>query len=88
MVDLTRLGGKMSPYNYPFMRLTSYFWNLASLEYNISSQTNGQIGRVNRVLEDMLRMYVMCQPKRLGECLPLVELSYENGYRVIEDEPF
>ena len=21
MVDLTRLGGKMSPYNYPFMRL-------------------------------------------------------------------
>jgi len=23
MVDLTRLGGKMSPYNYPFMRLIS-----------------------------------------------------------------
>jgi hypothetical protein len=43
-------------------------------------QTYGQIERVNRVLEDMLRMHVMHQPKKWKEYLPLVEFSYNNGY--------
>lgn len=29
----------------------------------------------------MLRMYVMHQPKRLEEFLPLVEFSYNNAYQ-------
>jgi hypothetical protein len=33
------------------------------------------------VLEDMLRMHVMHQPKKWEEYLPLVEFSYNNGYQ-------
>jgi transposase InsO family protein len=44
-------------------------------------QTNGQIERVNRVLEDMLRMQVMHRPKQWEEYLPLVEFAYNNGYQ-------
>jgi hypothetical protein len=44
-------------------------------------QTDGQIERVNQVLEDMLRMHVMHQPKKWEEYLPLVEFSYNNGYQ-------
>jgi hypothetical protein len=43
-------------------------------------KTDGQTKRVNRVLEDMLRMHVMHQPKKWEEYLPLVEFSYNNGY--------
>ena len=35
-------------------------------------QTDGQMKRINRILEDMLRMYVMYQPKKWEEYLPLV----------------
>jgi hypothetical protein len=44
-------------------------------------QTNGQIERVNQVLEDMLRMHVMHQPKKWEDYLPLVEFAYNNGYQ-------
>jgi hypothetical protein len=44
-------------------------------------QTNGKTDRVNRVLEDMLRMHVMHHPKKWEEYLPLVEFSYNNGYQ-------
>jgi hypothetical protein len=44
-------------------------------------QTGGQTERVKRVLEDMLRMHVMHQPKQLEEYLPLVEFTYNNGYQ-------
>jgi hypothetical protein len=37
--------------------------------------------RVNRILEDMLRMYVMHQQQKWEEYLPLVEFSYNNGYQ-------
>jgi hypothetical protein len=33
------------------------------------------------VLEDMLRMHVMHQPKKWEEYLPLIEFSYNNGYQ-------
>jgi hypothetical protein len=36
---------------------------------------------VNIVLEDMLRMHVMHQPKQREEYLPLVEFAYNNGYQ-------
>ena len=44
-------------------------------------QKNGQTERVNRILEDMLRMYVMHQQQKWEDYLPLVELSYNNGYQ-------
>jgi hypothetical protein len=33
------------------------------------------------VLEDMLRIHVMHQPKKWENYLPLVEFSYNNGYQ-------
>jgi hypothetical protein len=44
-------------------------------------QTDGQKERVNQVLEDMLRIPVMHQPKKWEEYLPLVDFSYQNGYQ-------
>eukprot|EP00253_Pinus_taeda_P020750 PITA_20750 len=43
-------------------------------------QTDGQMERVNQVVEDMLRSYVMQQPSRWEEYLHLVEFAYNNGY--------
>eukprot|EP00253_Pinus_taeda_P007149 PITA_07149 len=43
-------------------------------------QTDGQTERVNQVLEDMLRAYVMLKPSQWEEYLHLVEFSYNNGY--------
>ena len=43
-------------------------------------QTDGQIERVNQVIEDMLRMYVMDQPTKWENYLHLVEFSYNYGY--------
>ena len=36
---------------------------------------------MNKVLEDMLRMYVMDQPKKWEEFLHLVEFAYNNNYQ-------
>jgi hypothetical protein len=35
---------------------------------------------VNRVIEDMMRMYVMDKPSRWEDYLYLVEFAYNNGY--------
>ena len=37
--------------------------------------------RVNQILEDMLRMHVMHQPKRWEYYMPLVEFAYNNDYQ-------
>jgi hypothetical protein len=37
--------------------------------------------RVNQILEDMIRMHVMHQPKKWEDYLPLVEFSYNNDYQ-------
>src|SRR5438105_14432764 len=44
-------------------------------------QTNGQVERVNQVLEDMLRACVISFAKTWDECLPLTEFSYNNSYQ-------
>ena len=49
-----------------------------STTYN--PQTDGQIKRVNQVIEDMLRMYVMDRPCKWVNYLYLVEFAYNNGY--------
>ena len=43
-------------------------------------ETDGQTKRVNQVLEDMLRMYVMDRQTHWEDYLYLVEFSYNNGY--------
>eukprot|EP00253_Pinus_taeda_P028245 PITA_28245 len=70
------------------VKFTSVFWktlfaNLGT-QLNFSTayhpQTDGQTERVNQVVEDMLRAYVMQQPTRWEEYLHLVEFAYNNGY--------
>ena len=52
---------------------------LRSLAYH--PQTGGQIERINRVLEDMLRAYAISFPEKWDECLNLAEFSYNNSYQ-------
>jgi hypothetical protein len=44
-------------------------------------QTDGQTKRVNQIVEYMLRMHVIHQPKKWEYYLPLVEFAYSNGYQ-------
>jgi hypothetical protein len=68
---------------------TSNFWKslMSSLETKLlfskayHPQIDGQTERVNPIVEDMLRMHVMHQPKKWEDYLPLVEFSYNNGYQ-------
>jgi len=70
-------------------KFTSNFWKVLFSSFRIElafstvyhPQTNGHTKSFNRVMEDMLRMYVMHQPKRWEEFLPLVEFSYNNVYQ-------
>jgi transposase InsO family protein len=49
-----------------------------SLAYHL--QTDGQTERVNQVLEDMLRAYVIAYGKCWEDSLASIEFSYNNGY--------
>ena len=44
-------------------------------------QIDGQIQRVNKILEDMLRMYVMHQQHKWEDFLSLLDFTYNNGYQ-------
>ena len=67
-------------------KFTGNFWKTLfkglNTKLNFSTayhpQTNGQIERVNQVLEDMLRMYVSDYPKKWEDYLHLVEFAYNN----------
>ena len=71
------------------LKFTSNFWKglFADLgtKLNFStayhSQTDGHTERVNHVLEDMLRMYVMDKPTKWEDYLHLVEFAYNNGHQ-------
>jgi hypothetical protein len=78
-------------------KFTSKFWkglfngfgtNLNfSTAYN--SETDGQTKRVNQVIEDMLRMYVMDKPSKWEDYIHLVEFVYNNGYQAsLKMRPF
>ncbi|MCO5579307.1 hypothetical protein L7F22_033162 [Adiantum nelumboides] len=43
-------------------------------------QTDGQIERVNQVIEDIFRAYCSREPKRWIQFLPLVEYAYNASY--------
>jgi hypothetical protein len=58
-----------------------------SIDYPLKS--DGQIEIVNRVIEDMLRMYVMDKPSKWEDYLHLVEFTYNNGYQAsVKMSPF
>jgi transposase InsO family protein len=44
-------------------------------------QIDGQTERVNQILEDMLRAYVLQYDKNWDKCLSLAEFSYNNSYQ-------
>ena len=59
------------------------FQSLGTL-LNLSSayhpETDGQIERVNQVMEDMLRSYCSQQPQLWIKFLPLVEFTYNYSF--------
>jgi hypothetical protein len=44
-------------------------------------ESDGQTKWVNRVIEYILRMYVMEKPLKCEDYLDLVEFAYNNGYQ-------
>ena len=70
-------------------KFTSNFWKslMVGLENKLlfsttyPPQTDEKMERVNQILEDMLRMHVMHQPKKWEDYLPLVEFAYNNSYQ-------
>jgi transposase InsO family protein len=76
-------------------KFTSNFWKslMVGLETKLlfstayHPQTNGQTERVNQILEDMLRMNVMHQPKKWEDYLPLVEFFLQQRLQnILKDE--
>lgn len=76
---------------------TSNFWKAlfvgfgAQLDFSRTyhPQVDHQSERVNNVMKDTLRMYVIHQPKRWEELLLLVESIYNNGYQgLLKMTPF
>ena len=69
-------------------KFTSNFWKGLFKGFGTSlnmskayhPQKDGQTKRINQVIEDMLRMYVMDQPSKWKDYLHLVEFAYNNGY--------
>jgi len=78
-------------------KFTSNFWKglFKGFGTNLNFSTTyhpksyGQTERVNRVIEDMLRMYVMDKSSRWEDYLHLVEFAYNNGYHAsLKMSPF
>ena len=78
-------------------KFTSNFWKglFKGFRTNLNFSTvyhpesDGQTERVNRVIEDILRMYVMDKPSRWEDYLHLVEFAYNNGYHAsLKMSPF
>ena len=69
-------------------RFTSRFWT--SLQSALGTQLNlgttyhpeidGKTERLNQVMEDMLRMYVMDNQTHWEKYIPLVEFAYNNSF--------
>jgi hypothetical protein len=70
-------------------KFTSKFWKglFKGFRTNLNFSTiyhlesDGKTGRVNQVIEDMIRMYVIDKPYKWEYYLYLVEFSYNNGYQ-------
>ena len=68
-------------------RFTSKFWNelckRLDIKLNKSTayhpQTNGQVERINRILEDYIRRYCNCENDNWDKLLALAEFAYNNS---------
>jgi hypothetical protein len=78
-------------------KFTSNFWKglFKGFRTNLNFSTtyhpesDGQTERVKRVIEDILRMYVMDKPSKWEDYLHLVEFAYNNGYQAsLKMSPF
>jgi hypothetical protein len=78
-------------------KFTSNFWKglFRGFGPNLNFSTtyhpksDGQKERVNHVIENMLRMYVMDKPSKWEDYLHLVEFAYNNGYQAsLKMSPF
>jgi hypothetical protein len=77
-------------------KFTSKFWKgfkgfRTNMNFGTSyhHESDGKKERVNQVIEDMLRMYVMDKPSKWEDCLHFVEFSYKNGYQAsLKMSPF
>ena len=71
-------------------KFTRNFWKdlfkVLGTQLNVSTayhpQTDAQTGRVNKVLENMIIMYVMDKPGKWDNYLHLVEFAYNNNFQV------
>jgi transposase InsO family protein len=98
MIEIARLHGipkKIVSDRDP--KFTSKFWkelfNGFGTDLNFSTayhpKSDGKKERVNQVIEDMLRMYVMDKPSKWEDYLHLVEFYYNNGYQTsLKMSPF
>ena len=74
--------------SYREVKFTENFWIYLffglETQLNFSTayhpQTDGQTKRVNQIVEDMIRMYVMNNPTKWEDYLHLAEFEYNNGY--------
>jgi hypothetical protein len=70
-------------------KFTSKFWKgllkgfRTNLNFSIAyhPESDGKTERVNQVIEDMLKMYVMDKPSKWEDHLHLLEFSYNNGHQ-------
>ncbi|MCO5548854.1 hypothetical protein L7F22_002316 [Adiantum nelumboides] len=78
-------------------KFTSHFWRatfesigtLLCMSTAFHPQTDGETERVNRISEDMLRMYVNENQSNWNDYLPLVEFAYNSSYHTsIRMTPF
>jgi hypothetical protein len=52
-------------------------------------ESDGKTERVNRVIEEMIRMYVMEKPSKWEDYLHLVEFTHNNGFQAsLKMSPF
>jgi hypothetical protein len=88
--EVTKLDGVLeviTPNKYP--KSTSNFWKGLfkgfGTNLNISTmyhpKLDGKIERTNKIIEDMLRIYVMDQPSMWEDYIHLVGFAYNNGYQ-------
>jgi hypothetical protein len=75
--------------SYKDSKFTSKFWQALfkcfGTNMNLSTtyhpEWDGKTKRTNRIIEDMLKMYVMDRPSKWEDYIHLVEFSYNNGYQ-------
>jgi len=71
-------------------KFTSNFWKWlfkgfgTNLNFSIvyHPESDGKKERVNKIIEDMIRKYLMDQPFKWEDYLHLVDFAYKNGYQV------